>query len=307
MQQRKIIYLVNPVSGTKGSKSSLLDVIVKATEKHAIAFEIVYTNARGDYEFLKEKISKEKITDIVICGGDGSVSAVAAVLMGIEVNVGIIPMGSGNGLALCAGIPKHIGKALELIFKGTASYVDGFYINDKFSCMLSGIGLDAKVAHDFAGRKKRGLKTYISLSVRNFFKALPFRFEIITKERSFATEAFFISIANSNQFGNNFTIAPKASLRDGLLDVVIVKRMNKLFMLFAVLNHITRGNNRNDLVFKKNDTSSNVIYFQTPSLSIVNPQHAPLHIDGDPKETAGRFEIRVVPHAFKLIQPESRF
>src|SRR6185295_15557861 len=107
--------------------------------------------------------------------------------------------------------------ALEIIFKGEPVLTDGFMINDQFSCMLCGLGFDAKVAHDFAQQPKRGLITYIRMALKNYFSAKTYPFEIESASQSFKTEAYFISIANSNQFGNNFTIAPKASLSDGLL------------------------------------------------------------------------------------------
>src|SRR5450432_847220 len=100
---RKIIYLINPISGTKG-KSSLKAWIARKTTARKIDFKIFDTNAAGEYDFLKEVIQKERITDIVICGGDGTVSAVAAALIGVDINIGIIPMGSGNGLAFAAKI-----------------------------------------------------------------------------------------------------------------------------------------------------------------------------------------------------------
>ena len=297
---RKIIYLINPISGTKG-KNSLLELISKKTTEANIDFEIIHTNAKGDYDFLKQKIKKENITDIAICGGDGTVNTVASSLIGVQVNIGIIPMGSGNGLALAAKISTQSSKALEIIFSGKASFIDGFYINNEFSCMLCGIGFDALVAHEFAKQKKRGLQTYIKVGAINFFKTNPYSFEIKSKNRSLSVDAFFISIANGNQFGNNFTIAPKASLQDGLLDIVIVKKMSKFLLPFSILNQITGINsmqNLNEYAEKKN-----IIYFQTASLTIHNINNAPLHIDGDPKETANKFEIRVVPKAFKLIQP----
>jgi YegS/Rv2252/BmrU family lipid kinase len=297
---RKIIYLINPISGTKG-KSSLKELVSKKTKEAGIDFEIIPTNAKGNYDFLKQKIKKENITDVVICGGDGTVNSVASGLAGVQVNIGIIPMGSGNGLALAAKIPRQSSKAIDIILKGKASFIDGFYINNDFSCMLCGIGFDALVAHEFAKQKKRGLQTYIKVGAINFFKSNAYSFEIKSKNKSLSVDAFFISIANGNQFGNNFTIAPKASLQDGLLDIVIVKKMNKFLLPFSVLNQVIGINsmqNLNDYADKKN-----IIYFQTPSLTIHNIQNAPLHIDGDPKETANKFEIRVVPKAFKLIQP----
>ena len=239
---RKIIFLVNPISGNT-KKEALLQQVKFAMDKNACYFEILSTNAAGNYNFLIDKISLEAITDIVIVGGDGTVNQVIYALKDCNVNFGIIPVGSGNGLALAAGIPKKSIKAIELILTGKASPVDAFLINNQFSCMLSGIGFDAQVAHDFATKTARGLITYTQQGLINFFKASPYQFEIIVNDFSFATDAYFISIANSNQFGNNFTIAPKASLHDGLLDIVVVQKMHKAKMPFAVLKQI-RGNNQ---------------------------------------------------------------
>ena len=166
--------------------------------------------------------------------------------------------------------------------------------------MLSGIGFDAQVAHDFASKSSRGLLTYTHQSLLNFFKAQPYQFEIILPDFSFYTDAFFISIANSNQFGNNFTIAPKASLNDGLLDIVIVQKMNKAKLPFAVFKQI-RGNNKlQDMV--ENIGSKTVLYFQVPSLIIKNLKHAPFHIDGEPKETFEEFKIEILKDCFDLVQ-----
>ena len=129
--------------------------------------------------------------------------------------------------------------------------------------MLCGIGFDALVAHEFAKEKRRGLQTYIKVSAINFFKAKPYLFDIRLKNKSFRTEAFFISIANSNQFGNNFTIAPQASLGDGLLDIVIVKKMSKFMLPFSVISQVTGINavqHANDYINNKN-----IIYLQTDS------------------------------------------
>jgi YegS/Rv2252/BmrU family lipid kinase len=297
---RKIIYLLNPFSGTK-KKFSLAKLLSDKTAAAAIDFEIANTNARGDYADLRLQVEKEDITDVVVCGGDGSVSAVAAALLGCNVRIGIIPMGSGNGLALAAKISPDPVKALDIIFKGHASWIDGFYINKQFSCMLCGIGFDAKVAHDFSKQKKRGLQTYIKVSLINLFKAKPYRFEIVTLTRTISTEAFFISIANSNQFGNQFTIAPMASLADGLLDIVIVKKMNKLVLPFAVLAQVTGMNAMQQL--SEYVDKRNIIYFQTDHLTIINTDNALLHIDGDPKNASEKFEIKVVSQAMQLIQP----
>lgn len=295
---RKLIFFYNPISGTK-SKEALLDLIRTKTNEQGLAFEILQTNAAGDYGYLTDKIKEEGITDIIICGGDGTVNQVAASLLHSDVNIGIIPMGSGNGLALAAGIPKKAEKALEIIFKGNASFIDGFYINHHFSCMLCGLGFDAQVAHDFAKQSQRGLATYVKQTFKNFFSAKPYPFILDIDSERIKAEAFFISIANSNQFGNNVTIAPKASICDGLIDIVVVKEMSKARLLFSLLKQIKMGQITAEKKYHKED----ILYYQSKSVSIQNPAEAPLHIDGDPADTAKEFNIKIIEKAFKLLQP----
>ncbi len=296
---RKFIYFINPISGTS-TKNGLVETIRKRTAEKNIPFEIADTNAAGDYAYLLRKIETENITDIIVCGGDGTVNKIADALQNVEVNVGIIPMGSGNGLALAAGIPTNIDKALDIIFDGKASFIDGFYINKQFSCMLCGLGFDAQVAHDFANQPKRGLLTYVKQTLKNFFSATPYSFLIRMQDLEIKREAFFISIANSNQFGNNVTIAPKASICDGLLDVVIVNKMSKMKLLYALGKQISLGEITNT---RKKFRNEDIFYFQTKKLQIDNVENAPLHIDGDPATTAAHFDIEIVENAFKLLQP----
>ena len=299
--QRKIIYFINPISGTK-TKDPLLKLIEAHSNERKIPFEILHTNAEGKYDYLKEKITEEKITDVVICGGDGTVNQVAYSLIGVDINIAIIPMGSGNGLAFAAKIPKDQHKALDLIYTGKAIAIDSFFINKKFSCMLCGLGFDAQVAHDFAQQKKRGLATYVKQSIKNFISAKSFAFRIETDNKQFDCDAWFISIANSNQFGNNFTIAPKASLYDGLLDIVIVKKMNKLLLVWKVLQQIKNGKIKNEM--SKDFEKGRILYFHTKKITIRNLERAPLHIDGDPATTSNSFDIEIIPKAFRLIMPE---
>jgi YegS/Rv2252/BmrU family lipid kinase len=297
---RKIIFLINPISGT-GKKDAIEQVIPQMAMNQCIHHEIMHTNATGNYEFLKDKIKSEQITDVVVVGGDGTVNNVIASLKETNVCFGIIPAGSGNGLALCAGIPKNPVKALDIIFKGDFGYVDAFTVNQQFSCMLSGLGFDAQVAHDFANKASRGLLTYTHQSLFQYFKAHPYQFEVLLEDFSFYTDAYFISIANSNQFGNNFTIAPNASLDDGLLDIVIVQKMNKAKLPFAILRQI-RGNNKlQELVDEI--AQKNILYFQTPSLTIRNLKHAPFHVDGEPAETREAYKVELIRRCFKLLQP----
>jgi YegS/Rv2252/BmrU family lipid kinase len=298
--QRHIIYIVNEKAGTR-TKRDLIAFIEQKTQEQGIPFDLVSSVAGGDYSFLDFLIREKRTTDIVVAGGDGTVSQAVNTLKKHKLNFGILPCGSGNGLALAAGIPRKISAALDLVFLGQASDVDAFTINGHFSCMLSGIGFDAQVAHDFARQSKRGLATYVKQVARNFISAKPFRFEIQLPGRVFTVEAFFVCIANGNQFGNNFTIAPKASLEDGMLDVVIARRQNKLALLTRTLWQVS-GRNPVEKDFPKT-INKGIIYFQAGELKILNPSLAPVHIDGDPAETAEEFIIRLEKKSFRLIRP----
>lgn len=296
---RKIIYIINPISGTR-EKAGLHKLVEEKTKKAGFAFQIFPSVVGGAYSFLIPIIKEEGFTDVIIAGGDGTISQVIGSLRNTDVQFGIIPYGSGNSLALAAGIPVKPEKALQLIFNGHAKYVDGFYMNETFACMLCGLGFDAQVAHDFAAQSNRGFITYLKQTLLNFLSAKTYSFTLKVKGVELNTKAFFVSIANSNQFGNNLTIAPKASLSDGLLDVVIVTHQNKISFALQTLKQIAGWNKL------QTDTLTNrkrgVIYFQTDRLTIINNDLAPLHIDGDPAETPDKIEVRVVKNCFKLLQ-----
>ncbi len=277
-----------------------MKIVERETARRGIPYEIIHTNPEGKYFLFESKIADEHFTDVVIIGGDGTVNQVINALKHTGITFGIIPSGSGNGLAYAADIPKSLKKALELVFNGKSKLTDGFLINGKFSCMLSGLGFDAEVAQEFATKATRGLMMYTQQSIIQFFKAHPYQFEIMVDGFSFYTDAFFISIANSNQFGNNFTIAPEAKLDDGLLDIVIVQKMKKATLPFAILKQI-RGNNKLQQIVQ-DVQKKNVLYFQTPSLQIKNPMLAPLHIDGEPESTSELFNVEIWRNAFKLIR-----
>ncbi len=295
--KRKIAFLSNPVSGTTG-KLHLKKIIQEEMNTSGVEYEFLDTNAQGSYPDLEKRILSDEITDVVVIGGDGTISSVSAALRHTNAKFGIIPAGSGNGLAFAAGISDDPRKAVKIIVDGYSSLIDAFTINNHYSCMLSGIGFDAKVAQQFAVAGKRGLMTYLKIVVKNFFSADPYTFKVHFHNRYLLTEAYFISIANSNQFGNQFTIAPKAKLNDGLLDVVIVQKMNKFQLLISIIQQIKFGDIKENIFEDRG-----IVYTQTDVISIENPEKAPLHIDGDPSETSARFDIRIIRDAFLLIQP----
>jgi len=297
---RKILFFINPISGTK-SKLHLEQKISKRCNEKNISYEILFTSQDGRYGFLHDKIINENITDIAICGGDGSISPIVSYVLNSPVNIGIVPLGSGNGLARTARIPKSIDRSIDIILEGKANYVDAFLINNQLSTHVCGLGFDAKVAHDFAKKKKRGLQAYTKIALKNLFAAKPYSFVIEANETRIETDAFLVCVANSNQFGNNFRIAPKASICDGLLDIVILKKTTKTQIILSFIRQMIAGNIQN--VTKKNIEKHKILYFQTTKIRIENPESAPLHIDVDPAETATGFSFEILSSAYKLIQP----
>jgi YegS/Rv2252/BmrU family lipid kinase len=297
---RRILYLVNPISGAR-NRPDPGTIVRKLTEAAGFHFEIYPSVASGDYRFLLPLIREGGFTDVVIAGGDGTINKAVGCLKDSGVRFGILPLGSGNGLALSAGIPKNLEKALNVVFTGTVHTTDAYLVNGEFACMLCGLGFDAQVAHDFSRDPKRGLATYVRKTVSNFFTAHTWPFELICGSRDIRVEAFFISIANSNQFGNNFTIAPRASLRDGLLDIVVMTQQNKLSVLVQAMRQFG-GFNRLQKLEMINEKAS-LLYFQTDSIDIMNPALAPMHIDGDPAASPDRLSIRLMKDCFQLIYP----
>lgn len=266
-----------------------------------LSYQIRPTQQNGNYEALKNEAIANGVTDVIICGGDGTVNEIAAYFQYTDIHLGIIPMGSGNGLALAAGIPLSITKALSLILTGSTKCIDAFTVNGRFACMLSGIGLDAQIAHDFSKQKKRGLLTYVRVSMAAFFRTGTYPVALSGDGINLQSDIWFVSIANSNQFGNRVTIAPQARLQDGLLDVVVVRKKNRFSTAFSLLLQILAGKvkqERNEL-----NKAQAIWYFQCSSLVINNPALAPLHLDGEPISTAEKIDIQVIPGALQLIQP----
>jgi diacylglycerol kinase (ATP) len=298
--KRNLLYIINPISGTK-RKSPLQDIVATRTKAAGFEFDIFPSVANGDYSFLDPIIEEKKFTDVVIAGGDGTINQVVNGLRKYRLPFGIIPCGSGNGLALSAKIPRNVEGALKIIFEGKTESCDAFMVNEKFACMLCGLGFDAQVAHDFANDPKRGLTTYIRKTISNFFSAKTYPFVLTTGGREIKTQALFISVANSNQFGNQFTIAPMASLNDGLLDIVVMAKQNKLSALLQAFKQVG-GYNKLQGIDVINEKAS-VLYFQTDKIEIENTGLAPLHVDGDPAETVKHFSVQVLKDAFPLIYP----
>lgn len=296
---RKILYIINPIAGT-GSYATIQKRIEQATTRVCIPFDCIQSNAMGNYQEICVRITNEQFTDVVIAGGDGTVNQVIGAFRHLPIQFGIIPIGSGNGLARAAKIPTSPAAALTHIFEETGKATDGFLVNQQFACMLSGLGFDATVAHAFAKQSTRGLWTYTKEVIKNFSSASPYFFELSIDGQSISLEAYMISVANANQYGNNFTIAPFASLQDGLLDIIILPKQHKLSLLWQTGKQLLGLNSPSKISLQKQ--ASKLIHCQATTLTIKNTEGALLHIDGDPATMQTEVSIQILPQAFRLIR-----
>jgi len=297
---RRILFIINPIAGTR-SKRHLPVLIEQACRKVELPFDIVDSPKEGNYDRIRSMIQQNGFTDVAIVGGDGTLSATIGALRDLPVQFGIIPVGSGNGLARAARIPMNPLRAMSLIVIGRSAPIDAFTVNGRFACMLSGLGFDAAVAAGFAEMGQRGLLNYIRQVIRHFRKAPTYSFQLEWNNQQIAVKAYFISIANSNQFGNGFTIAPKASLNDGLLDVVVVKEQSKSSVIGRVIKQLLGGYRLLDEAEIKE--KKRILYIQSEHVTIHNHDNAPLHIDGDPAPTAEQIQMEILRDAFLLIRP----
>ena len=297
---RRILFIINPIAGTR-SKRHLPVLIEQACRKVELPFDILDSPKNGDYSKIRSRIQQEGFTDVAIAGGDGTLSATIGALRDLPVQFGIIPVGSGNGLGRAARIPINPLRAISLIVIGRSAPIDAFTVNGQFACMLSGLGFDAAVAAGFAEMGQRGLINYIRQVIRHFRKATTYSFQLEWNNQQIAVKAYFISIANSNQFGNGFTIAPKASLNDGLLDVVVVKEQSKSSVIGRVIKQVLGGYRLQDEAEIKE--KKRILYIQSDRVTIHNQDNAPLHIDGDPAPTAEQIQMEILRDAFLLIRP----
>jgi len=253
------------------------------------------TEYAGHAKEIAAELSALGDTEIIAVGGDGTVNEVVNGIGDSGTIFGIIPSGSGNGLARHLGISMRAKKAMELIKQGHLQKIDLMKINGEYSANVSGVGFDALVAHKFQDSKTRGLLSYAQISMQEFFKYQPATYELTIDGKTYEREAFLISLANSSQFGNNAFIAPKASLTDGLIDVCILKP----FPVVATAIVFER------VMAKTINNSKFMDIIQGKKIMIKNTAKI-YHLDGDPRESKGDLEIEICPGILNLIVPKNK-
>lgn len=227
----KTLFIVNPISG-KAAKRKAIDQL-KIDLDYDANYDIRETEHSGHATQLAHE-AKDHYQNIIVVGGDGTINEVVTGIQGSDIALGIIPRGSGNGLANHLGIPSNYHKALDLIRNNSPKSIDLISVNSRFVVNVGGIGFDGHVANLFNKSSNRGLVAYMKLILGELLTYQEFNFEVESDEYNTTGKAFIIAIANATEFGNRFIVAPKALHNDGKLDLVIIRKppFFKLIWLF---------------------------------------------------------------------------
>jgi len=230
----KILFIVNPISGI-GKQKKFEQILDRHIDKERFDFTIEYTQYAGHAtEIAAAAVNKYDVVTAV--GGDGSINEVAKALVKTETALAIIPCGSGNGLARALHIPVQPWRAIRFLNSAEFKTIDTCQVNDKFFLSIAGAGYDSQVARRYEFFPGRGFKTYFLAVITSFRKYKPIEYEINIDGVRIKRTALLVTVCNSSQYGYGFRISPKASLTDGLLDVVIVKKPEAWRVPFVLLN-----------------------------------------------------------------------
>ena len=289
--KQTICFIINPISGS-GRKRSLIDQIKSALNHGRFLPDFKISEYAG-HAIELSKMAVEQNYDIVVAvGGDGTINEVATQLIGKETILGIIPRGSGNGLARHLGIPRTVPAAIKLINKGISTSIDTATINGTPYISIAGIGFDALIAKKFAEHPKRGFLTYFNLVAENYLKYRPKKYKLTFEDGSkVTTRAIFVAFANSNQFGYNTQIAPNALLNDGKLDICIVEKPPLVEIPLIV----------NLLLLKKIHLSQHVRIIKSSSVSVSRKKGKLVNLDGEPVKMKKSLEIVTHPRSLNVL------
>lgn len=290
--RKKILALINPISGTAG-KDYLPGLIEKQLDTGRFELAIRYTQRANHAYHLAKQACEEGCYGVLAIGGDGTVNETASALCNTETVLGIIPNGSGNGLARHLGIPMDIPKALGIINETHIQRLDYCTANGHPFFCTCGVGFDAQVSAKFAKEGKRGPIGYVKSAVSEYLKYRSQEYRITTPDGIITERAFLIACGNASQYGNNAYIAPNADMQDGLIDVTVILPITPFdtALLGALLfsRHI--------------DQDTNIISFRTPSLKIERKEAGIMHIDGETLMAKASIDICCHSNGLKVFTP----
>ena len=276
-----MLFIINPISG-KGKKQKLAQQLL------AKGYKVLFTEYAGH----AEKLAHEATESVVVAvGGDGTVNEVARGLVGSDKTLGIIPCGSGDGLARHLGLSHNIQRALATIERGECKRMDAAEVNGRLFFSVCGVGFDAEVSERFAKCGKRGLTNYIKQGLKTWKEYRPERYTIEIDGVSIESDALFITIGNSNQWGNGAKITPLADCFDGVLDITVVES----FRAFALPGMAYR------LMSGSLDKSPRVHCYKGRNIRITRSAEGPAHADGDWFTAPNTLEIKIIPSALKVL------
>ena len=288
--KKKAVFIINLISGTS-DKAAIPGLIDQYLDKTKFEYEIAVTQYAGHASEIAAKAKDDGVDIVVAIGGDGTVNEVARAIVHSDTALGIIPCGSGNGLARHLLLPLNVRKAIEVINRCEIRQLDYGIINDYPFFCTCGMGFDAFVSMKFAEAGKRGPITYVENVLREGLKYKPETYTIEDENGTVQYKAFLISCANASQYGNNAYIAPQASMSDGLMDVIIMEP----FDVFEAPQISI------EMFSKTLDKNSKIKTFRTRHLHIHRDKPGVIHYDGDPIMTGADIDIELKPKGINII------
>jgi YegS/Rv2252/BmrU family lipid kinase len=291
--KKRLLLIINPISGTL-SKDGLIETVTRRLTPVGYDINAVTTEFAGHATRLASQAAHDGYYGVLACGGDGTVNEIARALCGTQTALGIIPTGSGNGLARHIEIPVDVDLSLQVIAEDRIVACDyGTADNRPFFCTF-GIGFDAAVSERFARQKRRGLMMYLKSAIDEFMTYNTETYTITANGQVITQEAFLVVCCNASQYGNNAFIAPEASITDGLLDVTIIHKGNPLTRAFLGVDLLTGFIGKNALIQT----------FRTRSATIKRNQPGVAHIDGDPCKMPAVIDVECHPGQLRVFTAE---
>jgi len=234
-----IHFIVNPISGN-GKHNITASLLRNYFPRSTFKIEVDYTKYKQHAIAIAKNVVTKNPDIVVACGGDGTINEVASCLVGTAITLGIVPVGSGNGLASNLNIPKDLEKALGIIRKGHSTTIDVGQINHHYFFSNMGIGVDAAIIKKYEQLGKRTFTGYLKAALLSGFRFKSTKTTLFYNNKTVNTNPYILFISNSNEMGYKLTLTPRARLSDGWLDMVLVPDIsviNKLQFGYAVLRN----------------------------------------------------------------------
>lgn len=293
MERKKVLAIINPISGTR-SKLNIPDVIREILREPDFEVSVKITEYAGHATQIARQAVDEGVDIVLSVGGDGTCNEIAKTLIHTSTALGIIPVGSGNGLARHLGIPLDIRGALRIIRNGKVVALDYCKANGLVFFCTCGVGFDALVSLKFAEDKHRGGLTYVRKVISEYVRYKHETYELVSEDGKLRESAFLIACGNASQYGNNAYIAPHANMQDGLLDITIIKPFNPLEIGPLTVQLFTKQLSKN----------TNIRTFEKKAISIIREHPGVMHIDGEPVEMDARIDVECVHNGLNVVVPE---